>query len=251
MNKFVVLTTQRTGSNFLTSKITGHPDVQFFGEVFRETGNMLENPFSYYSFKRKDLKSKARSLFSKEAMADEYLDFVYNYGDKKFIGFKAMENSFMQFKELQNAFLGKDISFIRLKRKNTLKRLISFLLADKNNQWLYRKGEEVKIKSLELDKSKLKEQLAKFEKIDNFIDNFASKEKSISIYYEEITSNNAEIVKVLDFLGVENSNIFNEDTHIKKQTSNDLTEVIENFQEIEEFLKGTKYSNFLYSDSIA
>jgi len=250
MKKYIILTTQRTGSNFLATKISGHPDVQYLGEVFRETGKMKEVPFSYYAFKRKDFSSRTKSIFSKSNLANDYLDFVFNYGEKEVVGYKLMVEELWKFPELQNALLNKDISFLKLKRNNILKRLISFQMAMKNKKWLFKKGEEVKVKTLTLETDKLISQLEANEKEEKVIDEFGPNEKSIDLNYETITSDPEEINRVLDFIGAKVNDSANLESYLKKQTNDDLTQVIENYEEVEKCLSNTKYAQFLRADSL-
>ena len=251
MKKYIILTTQRTGSNFLATKISGHSDVQYLGEVFRETGKMQEVPFSYYSFKRKDFSSRLKSIFSKNTLANEYLDFVFDYGEKEIVGYKLMVEELRKFPELKNALLNRDIAFLKLKRKNILKRLISFQMAMKNKKWLFKKGEEVKVKTLTLDTKKLISELEENEREEAVIDGFGNNEKSIELYYENITTDTEEISKVLKFIGANVDEDSTLETYLKKQTDDDLTKVIENYAEVESCLSGTKYAKFLKADSLA
>ena len=234
--RYVIFACQRTGSSFLGTAIRTHYEVAYHQELLKKTTSASK--ISYKTFREKGLKNKFRSILFKEKFMDEYLSSVFQKEyQEKAVGFKLMLNQFNRYPEVEQALRNNNFKVIRLIRKNHLKRLVSFELAMKTKDWVYREND--KQRTLVLNPKTLISKLDKLENENKKINGLFPDLPSINLSYEDITSGENPFKEVLSFLNVDpNQNL---SSYLKKQTKDDLSEVIENYDEIEKLLSSSHY----------
>ncbi|BBO56826.1 sulfotransferase domain-containing protein [Cobetia sp. AM6] len=223
---FVVLFMARSGSKFLRSLLNQHPDVNDFGEVFHNRGGAFNENRTLLN------------VFSEVAMSPYKVPgFQFRYPRHP-----------SEFPEIDTIIKNRSeegsLKIILLKRKNKLKAAIS----QQNSERLKREtGKAHLFKSslahfgkLELDvKRACKEALDRSSKDKEYVSWAESKRlRFIEVFYEDICDNaELEVNKIFSFLGVSKLKPGTlKDSDLVKVTSDNLSESLKNYQELEEAL---------------
>ena len=222
--KFFVITHARSGSNLLNACLRTNPHIFAAGELFaqhnRKNGENFDTILS--------------ELFSERDKKIELVGcklFYYHLTDT----------------EWQKLIDMPDLKIIHLIRKNTLRTLTSLKIAANTGKWRISE----KTKSIPLTKKKVTfncENLRKrMEKIELWqlttIEKFEN-HSLCNVYYEDIVSNTDTVMKsISNFLGLETK--LNFSLSLKKQNPEPLSNLIENYQELSNYFKNTKWEHFL------
>jgi len=239
--KFVVLTTPRTGSNFLVEVLDRHSDIRCYGELFHKS--------TMESARTLKPEKIMHSMKWRNANPLQFLENVWRQDHgKRITGMKLFFEHNIQVTDavLQNSTIKK----IVLRRRNVVRQYMSLQIALGNKNWGTRRanvhsGNKVHIDCNALQKfsEKVHSQHAVARgKIYN------TGQQCLEIMYEDIVGPDREyfLKEVYDFLAVEYIPGIASD--LIKQNPEPLSELIENFSEIEEALKGTAYEWMLYGD---
>ncbi|ACB52471.1 unknown [Crocosphaera subtropica ATCC 51142] len=261
----IILTNGRSGSNYLSNLLNLHPEITNYGEVLGD----WTLPYKLY---------KLINYFSKSNISvSDYLDYILN--SQKFFAIAQYYSAYshfkkgqkINFKKLQSIktvgikdfsinFLKRGVNnyitersnlyIINLYRENSLKRLISLeamnitgVIASKetqrkNNSKIYLFTDNL-IAKIELYE---KEKQSQFELVK-----LSPKNKILEIKYEDyfLSYENQELYnqKIFDFLGVSKLNLVSQH---KKILSQNLVDILKNYDEVVEIIQGTKYEKFLH-----
>lgn len=238
---FIILTTQRSGSTFLSSILNSHDQINFFGEIYiidsifnKKVGHDL---FTYEEF----LNIIPRNLLyrlSPKMSNYLFLKYVkYRHVDQsKVNGFKLMLSHLNYRKEISHHL--NELKVIKLYRKNVFEQFLSLSLAKKYDSWVYSGNNE---KQITLDSSSIIESLDKLYKKNLVIKEKKTLYDSLICEYEDLVdvSKRPTILnEIQDFLGVEKKHLI---SSMVKQTR-DKHLVITNYEEIEKKIRESKYS---------
>jgi LPS sulfotransferase NodH len=139
-------------------------------------------------------------------------------------------------------FEQKDLKFIHLVRENVLKKYISSEVARvrkiaHSDQKLPQIGVKININQA------LKSMQQYIEDVNHFQSILADKD-AIEVSYEEFFKDpENEIIPILNFLGTPQKKLY---CKSQKLTQNDLSQVVENYEDLFDNLKGTQFEKFLY-----
>ena len=133
---------QRSGTTFIGTSLDSHPDIAYFGEVFKVRGWYLNRatkkptrrkPYQgesgYSSWSDKTVFRQLGHFFWRAKMTRNYLDNFYESGSHKATGFKLMSSQARRFKEIIPYMVKNKVKAIHIVRKNVLKTHISRLVA--------------------------------------------------------------------------------------------------------------------------
>jgi LPS sulfotransferase NodH len=282
MRKFIVLSSQRSGSTFFLRYLGSHPAVDCGEEIFirKHHDKTYENARLYHYGSLRPLRSLKYNLGilisrayipifrnrmassgnpedsrllqlidrfrlkPQRRMSYDFLDDYYSVpaGDTGARGFKLMYNQAnttgLSMKELS----GRGFGIIHWIRRNALKVLIS-------NRRLVLSGVPHSTQALpqikiELDTGRLIRDLNIISNSIRYYRKLLAGTDCLEMYYEDFAGNEEnEIVKVLDFLDVDRNAELSCD--LRKITSENLEEVLSNYEEVSGVLRGTKYEEFL------
>ena len=240
MTKFVILTTQRSGSTFFWRYLDSHPEVSAHGEVFL---NSMKREDCYSVYRRSTLGNRLLHVLSREGSVKNYLQWFFKqYGDVKAAGFKLMYNQLTAYPLLEQWFEEENIHVIHLIRKNILKTIISRKTAEKRN--IYHSTEKLNTDKIYIDTKHL---ISDIEEIKGEIESNRNKIKHnnyIEVFYEDISSNLKKYAsETLSFLGINSYEDMNCD--LKKINPDSLEDIIENYDEVCQELAGNNYISFL------
>lgn len=242
--KFCVVTTQRSGSTWLSRLLDSHPQIKAFEEPFiwREHRPGWKDAYlpTYYDYKTKSASQSPLILF-------RYLDLLNSYDDGNSydaIGFKIMYNHVRDYPNILIKFILDNYKIIHLVRKNYLDILISKAVSEQYGMW--HSKVDTKTKQIVLEPSTLISQL---EKCDRKYQIYHALLKVLPLPVMEITyesllvDQNRVLCQVADFLQVDSESItFKSD--LKRLNKGAYSEKIINYDRVISILKDSKYAHF-------
>lgn len=262
MNKHIIFTNGRSGSNYLVNLLNAHPQVVNYGEVLG-SWTLTHQIYKKMSMGREPDVSYLKYIYDSKIFfftGQCYSVLVHlkegkeprfkNLRNVKNIGIKDFSLNFMRNKIEDFIWETEDLQVINLYRENSLQRFVSFLMLKTTNV--------VKLDSKDkatAQMNKLHVDVAEFMQGLDAVDletkqqlETASKVPShrlFNVSYEDLFSphlNKQLQEEILQFLGVEPLAITS--TH-KKILPVDLSKVIENYDEILPKLRSSKYEKFI------
>lgn len=263
MTKFVLLTTQRTGSSFISSLLNNHNQISMFREILipqsPTKGGIrifaLKNPKYRLIYKIFLIKYVRRShfhvpyFFPVNKITKDFLDFFFNM-DKDMLnelndlndeesklneyplalGFKLMASQFNYFPYLNKWIKNEKPKIILLRRKNILAKYVS-VLSKSIRGFAHSKNEVEEIK-IKIDKKDFLKYYLKMKKENDFLLRFKKSNEVIDIYYETFFENiHQELNKLLNFLNVPEMRDIKFPA-LKKLNKSPLDNIISNYDEI-------------------
>ena len=240
MQKFIIISTQRSGSSLLVTTLASHPEVVCHREVFLEENF---HPNSYSTYRTSSLRNRVAHLFYREKLVNQYLEkLLLEAGDVAAFGFKFMYSQDKLLPQVMKWAEREDVKVIHLIRANVLKKRISRLVSRFRN--LAHSTERVEVCRISMETKRLKEKLdAMSKQIDQYRSRL-SHLQYIELTYEDLVANQAyELKRLLEFLEMEVVPGLSSD--LVKVNPDNVSEVIENYDEVVRALTGTKYEQFL------
>jgi uncharacterized protein YifN (PemK superfamily) len=251
--RFVILSTQRSGSTFLVFSLASHSKIECYSELFQKLDPKLidrqDAPkhyrFAYETYRTSSLTRKLAHKHLRKWLIYRYLDRlpVANNKTVEAIGFKLMYNQATLFPEVVQWIKANNIKCINLFRRNHLKTIVSLEIAKKRSNFSSRqKLESVKVS---LDCTSL---IKRILELEQQIDRYRQIDKTnpyLELTYEAFVGAKEETNKqILEFLEIPIYEPLN-DEGFSKINSDSLEELIENYQEVCQILKGTKFEDLL------
>jgi hypothetical protein len=251
---FVLLGLPRTGSN-LTRYLAGTLDgVRCFGEVFGQNSpgdpnyaQMGPSEFSWWQRTVHPVRSRITYLERLLQSADGYdqvgAKILYNHLCWPTRG--ALDHpwihSITRMRSLERWMLDNDVLVVALIRENLLKALVSRRLASRDGTWHSNKGER-ESNTIEIDCSTLLHDLEVSERQQEGALAVARRHRHVVLPFEVPIEERVEMLATALGRSVGEPA---EDLRSRKQTSDDLSVVVENYAEVAAVLKGTRFERFL------
>lgn len=227
----------------LVSYLNSHPNIICFREIFHAHG-----PNFGFEFDR--VLDKKKLTLLRNDNSEAFLEkFVFNgFPSKvKAVGFKliywqALGNGESEtMPRLLNAFEG--LKIIHLTRTNKFDLFISKKAVQKTNKWIafssVEAHEHIKIK---IQPEDLEKQMIRDSELENQFEKLLSNREVLRITYEEIIRNpGVELGKVASFLRLHAAPLI---TSTHKQLQKKNSEIVENYEELKLYFKGTEFEPF-------
>jgi LPS sulfotransferase NodH len=221
--KFVIVSSGRSGSNFLVSLLHSHENIETYGELFRflngDTSQKRWNEI--FGYKKKDIKIAGFKLF------------YYHPFDQ--------ENA-----EVWDIIRSdKSLRIIHLVRENRVKVYVSLMVANKTGKWRNKSG---KAKSLEekrvsLDPEEFIKWAEQKEKYEMETRTMFKDHPFREISYENLVKDRESVFdELLSFLDVSKMKL---ESALRKQNKEKLQDLIINYDEFRDGISKTKYAKFL------
>ena len=238
--KFILLGHQRSGSSMIIGTLREHSRVLSFGELFKED-SVGFNVTGY-----DNQSSQAFSLRNKYPV--EFLTrYIYSsyHQDIQAVGFKFFPEHVQRNKKkftplwqwLQE---NKDVKVIDLKRENLLAAYVSLLIAIKDGRFSIKDEAERSTRKLFVDPKKC---LAEFEERKTLYEEakqYVRHHDRLEVSYEDLSADiPGHLKEIQEFIGVDNQPL---EVRKVKQETRPLTEIIENYSELEEFFRDTEWA---------
>lgn len=227
----------------LRMMLDSHPDIVCYGEVITPKGSP-------------NLGKYARAIAKSPEelgllLASDATRFLYEYvwGDPNCsaigckIKYRQLEE---QFPELFKSVLAdKNVKIIHLKRRNLLKRYVSNRLAASQKTPTVVLGEGKQTdgqQRIAIDVDKCLADIEQIKKSEQDFSDYFANHQVFDVWYEELTApNSQDLLKLQEFLGVTPVNI---QPKTVKLNSNNLSDIIENYDQIREKLADTAYAGY-------
>jgi LPS sulfotransferase NodH len=252
---YVVIGNQRSGTTALRQVFTGSGMIDI-GEITQE--DFLGDHHRFYDFvdqKCRDNKNNFHPI-GHSKIFDEYINYLRDlYDESILIDLKYNALRFLDFASLNEVPVSIQIlnnygaKFVQIIRKNKLRVILSLAMAMKTGIWGIENNKINKDSKIFLEKdlllNKIKEQYYWDNKVSGWIDN------SISIYYEdlflsEIKKSNIYISELQNFVNSNKYLLDLKSINLKRQNHKNISEYIENFDEIYDILKNGPYFWMIY-----
>lgn len=249
--KFVIFGTQRTGTTLVRTSLSSHPEILCCGEVF----NLGKRPYShadgFWAYSRSSLNHRIQTLFKPESLTESYLKQLYSNSNVSAVGFKLMLNHCTARPYIWHLLSEQKIRGLLIWRENALKTLVSRRIAAKSG--VYHVSSSLKAKSavkewagstVTIDTHSLLRELEDITlEPDAWRKLLRQEIEYIDVVYEEYVENmRLGNDRILDFLSIDQRPLTSD---LKKVNQDSLCNLISNYDEVYDLLKGSEYSRFL------
>lgn len=241
--RFIILGEARSGSNFLRGLLNSHPDVVAFGEIFRFYHNIGWELREYEAYRQTpqliSLIQRDPVGFLESRVFQKFPPSIAAVGFKIFYYHAQEDSRKIVWQHLKES---RDIHVIHLKRKNSLRALLSRKKAHMTNKWTNLTGPEKDDRSLELSRDECLEQFVWTRDMWRGYDDFFREHQKMDLFYEDLAADwESEALRVLGFLGASPRRLL---PNTYKQASLPLSEAILNYGELKNHFEGTEWEVF-------
>ena len=241
--RFVILTSQRSGSTWLVSLLNQLKDTKAFGELFlpRKHVENWDADFAYPRFN--EMRGQMRGI--RPIQVFRYMDRVYEHPGA--VGFKLMYSQLYRYPELLLYFWTHRVRVVHLVRKNPLDLVISQALKRKVKRAHRLAGEPpLQDVQVELDPQTLIQKLQIRQrkiKRGHMILRWSGL-RSIEIGYEDLQKDPSIFPSLCQFLSIETDNILPQ-SRFQKVRRESQGRIIKNYSEVKKVLEGTQFLSYL------
>lgn len=253
----ILLARQRSGTGALSGILDQQQSINYIGEVMHDDHLNEENNFFNFYLK-KVVESPSQALPSaRTQQLKDYFSFlkelypesghvIVDIKYRSLHHFNGLWHGPREVPKLLQISREMGLGIIHLTRKNFIKTYVSGLLADMNKVWHAEPDTKIDITTVKLDCVKLFNYLNATRNEVEFVSGFLKNSTNVlHLEYEDIFDENGLFnteyeEKIVRFYGL--SEFKRAAPQYVKQTSDQLQEVIENFEEVSTFLKNTVYS---------
>ena len=230
--KFVIYTRGRTGSTVLTDILNCHPDIFCDVEIFNllYSNSIVRFPGSYI-----DSCSKRAAIYKKSV-----------YGFKVKIAQLRFEHKYKNYDKILERLNDDGWKFIHLKRENFFRHKLSNIFTTATNVFQVKNGTEYKTPKLKVDCELLLKGIVYSEEVERTEEENLKNIPHIKVYYEKDLLDNSKHQQTADrifkYLDLKSCKV---QTSLKKMSTENLRDMIENYDEVYDFFKNTKYLHYL------
>ena len=220
--RFAIVSTARTGSNFLSGGLKTSPSIRMYHEIFADHNRQIG----------RDFEKVFATVFQPESRST------------KVVGFKVFYNHLTE-EEWQKLLFYRDLKAIHLTRRNRLKTVISLEIAFKTGRWTKSRGSgRPEDKHLTLDPAKVLARLEQIEAGESATRARFADRQMLEVVYEELVRSPREVFATIgSYLGV--SDIDPDKIRLKRQNPEALKQLITNYEEVKAVLKNTRFEEYL------
>ena len=245
-SNFVVLTTNRSGSEWMMSTLNNFQDVSAHGELFLPKARNLDNKwdadFAYTRF----IETKFGRFIFRPFSVFSYLSTLYSNPGK--VGFKLMYKQLGLYPEILAYFIRYHIHVIHLVRRNHLDVMLSYAVKAKLGRAHLLVGQTAPDKmQVELDTRNLVRQFAWLQKQQNIARKLLAwcKLPHLEVTYEDLVRDQAYYFRLIaDFLSINSKEQIPQSplTRIRRGAHRDM---ISNYEQVKQILANSKFASLL------
>ena len=238
MTKFVILTTQRSGSTVLTRTIDEHPEVFCAGEVFLESKAGMHHPewhFPAWSIvgKKQSKVNKMVNYLNLKLNAIKHIKVFYSSAEgARAKGFKLMYSHIKSAPFIWDYIKNNDIKVIVLIRENVFRVALSRYRMNKTG--VAHSDSKIQSQSINVPVQQLLQETSRLEQVNKKILELSAETNRILIYYRDFNDWNFLLGKIFAFLNVSTMAL---PPVLKKVSADDWRQGINNYKEIEAAFK--------------
>jgi LPS sulfotransferase NodH len=252
--KFVLLTTQRTGSTWVRTSLNSHPEIASYGELFLERGqgfpfNAAFAPLDVEFFESwLAMRARGPHPVSRARLCLTYLNHLYYRGrTESIVGFKLMYSQVRRNPALIGYLLAKRIRILHLIRRNLLDVVISAAAAQARGQAHAAGKDPVREIQIRLDPQATRHRLIQLERQVTFVRGAirASRLPAHEMTYEDLLSDGSKFDDAARFLGVDASPGQTLTSALKKLNRKPQRQIVANWTEVERNLRAAGFAGYL------
>ncbi|MDX1642340.1 MAG: hypothetical protein R3220_11615 [Balneolaceae bacterium] len=221
--KFMLFARGRSGSGLLRSLINSHPDIYCDVEVYLHRKAL---------FPRHYLNNKSRIAMRK----------VYGYKAKP----RQLERQYKNPEKVLSKFFTDDYKIIYLYRTNIFRQALSGLIGSQRQKWHDKKAGALAGKQFYIDSKELLNSMGVLEQVIEREREMIKDRTFLPVSYEDDLfderNHQQTLDRVFNFLGVESVPV---STKIVRTTTDNISDFVENHDEVIEAVKNSKYAAFL------
>ncbi len=246
MTRFVILTTQRSGSTVLTRTLDEHPDIFCAGEIFHESKvNIHHAEWHFPNWKiTKSKGSKLNKLVNYPNLKLNAVKHIRKFfGEDKTVkakGFKLMYSHIKQAPFIWNYIAENNIKVIVLVRKNAFKMALSRYRMEKTGK--AHSAETIQSSAITVPAQLLLQQTLQLQGVNDKLLLLSQKTEHLVLYYEDFSDWTSILQKAEAFLHVPFVDV---KPVLKKVGSDNWQEDVTNYKEIEEIFANNNASQYL------
>jgi len=243
IQKFCILTSQRSGSTWLSTILDSNPKVQGFRELFIDQEFIFpDSKLSTFLLYQKDNADKKRPKIT-----FEYLHNLDNYlNQREAIGFKLMYDQLLDYPEIILKLIQEKYKIIHLVRENYLDAIISSKIKDEQgivHTKVKIEPKEVYLEPLWLIK-RLNKQAMKVRIANIFLSLMPN--QVLNITYNDLRVNQEQTLSsISNFLELSLSQEDQFKSELKKSNNKSHRQIIKNYDEVNLALAETKFFRLL------
>ena len=239
VQKFCILTTQRSGSTWLSTILDSNPKVQGFRELFIDQKFVFpDSKLSTFILYKSNSSAKKRP-----EITFKYLQKLDNYlEEKEAIGFKLMYDQLLDYPEIIVKLIQEKYKIIHLVRENYLDAIISSKIKDE--QGIVHTKVKIEPKEIYLEPSWLVKRLNKQANKIKIANLFLSliPNQVLNITYNDLRVNQEQTLSsITNFLQLSLSQENQFKSELKKSNNKSHRQIIKNYEEVNSALAGTKF----------
>jgi LPS sulfotransferase NodH len=242
MKKFVILTTQRSGSTVLWRCLDSNPVVSVRGEMFLPRHPGVN---TYMAFRKSSTRNQIRHYLANRRNINAYFGRFFSvWPDAEAVGFKLMYGQMNS--NIRKWIVDNNVSIIHLVRKNTLKIILSRETKNLRQVAHITSGERIKDVKVKLDVDTLVPRISRMaDQVQKHREMF-SMLPYLEVTYEDFVSDPGGCAeRIFAFLGV--SGVDNLELPLKKINPDSVERLIENYAEVRARLLDSPYADLLDS----
>ncbi len=265
--RFVILGAGRSGTTFLQSLLSSHPDIVCFGEIFHllsrrghDLDEIVRDPIGYVSntvyraypgqtravgYKMIYTQLGAGSFFLSE-MDTAHVSLATQKKRDDFSAFMAATYDLAEVRERFAAFADfiradRDLRVIHIQRANKLAMFLSLRLAGLTGAWNSMAGESVN-HSVILDPADCERFFTATEEREGACGELFADHPVLVVSYDDLAGDTKSCMAgVQEFLGVQEARLH---SPLKKQGQRNVADAISNFAELKAHFSGTRWERF-------
>jgi LPS sulfotransferase NodH len=258
VTRYLVLSTQRSGTSYLTERMGAHPAVGAYGEILIPWARgrpewppgAADRP--YYATYLEELGVDPARTAPRRGSAHRhlygYLDWVYEpRRDFRSIGFKLMYDVARWYPELLHYLRSREVRVIHLIRRNVLDLYLSrvgMFQRRATHAWSAAEREEKKV---QVNVSELRSRLAQLERQRRIADRAlrAARIPVHDVAYEDLLADDGYLEAVMGFCGIDDLSGRDLSARMQKLAPYSHRDGVANYEQVAAELRGTPYERFL------
>lgn len=246
MNKYIIFTTQRTGSTWLVDMLHSHSNIASYAELFRLTPAESfptfgeKNVMLYERWKENNTSNFFTNTFMKRKAYQEYFNHIEELNKRtsniKAFGCKVMYSQLSANRGLFDSSLSYINTAIHLKRRDHLNVAVSKAYMEQSK--IVHSEKDVSLPPIKLDIKHMVQYLKKLKRDEEYFESKLSQQTSVKVmtcYYEDLVLDTAgEMARIHQHIGVEH---IKPESNFKKVNNANLEDLVVNYKELTEAIK--------------
>ncbi len=243
VTKFLIISSQRSGSTLIRTLLDSHPGIRCYGEVFLPT---YRKEHSFYEYLNTRGYPKVLALLLRGLIVRDFLNCLYGTNDKDAVGFKIMYDQIRyrpyRFPMVLDYMQKNDVKVMHLIRENSFRVCLSRQFARATRT--YHTNETRVQPTLRIDIQLLLDEIKRLEQQKLWCRSIIKGLNAIEVSYEEFVANkDTESSRILNFLGVDDS--VELQSPLRKVLTAPIRDAVINYEELESEMKKGGYAHFL------